>query len=716
MKQPDQIRNIGICAHIDHGKTTLSDNLLAGAGMISEELAGKQLAMDFLEEEQERGITIQTANVSMIHTLNGEDFLINLLDTPGHVDFGGDVTRAMRAVDGAVVVVCAVEGCMPQTETVLRQALKERVKPILFINKVDRLINEVKLTPEKMQEQFVKIIAHVNKIISSLAPAEYKQKWQVSVQEGSVAFGSAYHNWALSFSMMQKKKIGFKDVLDAYAQDEGRKEFAKRSPLHEVLLDMVIKHLPNPVDAQKYRIPKLWQGDVNTEVGKQLLACDQKGQLVFVVTKVMVDPQAGEISAGRVFSGTLKKGMDVYLNNAKTKQRLQQVIVYKGAKREIIDSVACGNVAGVIGLKNTSSGETVSEEPIAPFESIKHLFEQVVTKAIEAKNPADLSKLIEVLKQMQKEDPTISVTINEETGENLIAGLGELHLEIKEHIITRDKNIQIVSSPPIVVYRETVEKESPQVMGKSPNKHNKIFVVVEPMDKKIFEGLQSGDIPDGKFKKPKDDVLTALQEAGMNRDDAKSVKSIHKGCILMDETRGIVHIQEIMDMVVQSFNEAVKAGPLTKEPISMVKVKLMDAKLHEDSIHRGPGQMIPAIRNAIYNAMLTTVDVLYEPKQTIRIDSPIDYLGALSKLVQGRRGQLLETQQQGEMLVVKAKLPVAEMFGFTSSLRSATAGRGSWFLVDQVFEKLPGELQREIVSRIRKRKGLSEDIPEPSEE
>ena len=259
---PENIRNIGICAHIDHGKTTFSDNLLAGAGMMSEELAGKQLALDFHEDEAERGITIDTAAVSMVHTIENKEFLINLLDTPGHVDFGGDVTRAMRAVDGAIVLSCAVEGIMPQTETVLRQALRERVKPILFINKVDRLIKELKLTPEAMQERFMKVIFGVNKLIMEIAEKEYGKKWQVNVQDGSVCFGSAFHNWALSVDYMKKKNISFKDIIDAYENDTW-KELAKKAPLHEVVLDAVIDHLPDPVTAQAYRVPKIWHGDLD---------------------------------------------------------------------------------------------------------------------------------------------------------------------------------------------------------------------------------------------------------------------------------------------------------------------------------------------------------------------------------------------------------------------------------------------------------------------
>jgi elongation factor 2 len=201
------VRNCGTVAHIDHGKTTLSDSLLAGAGLISEELAGRQLYLDYDEQEQARGITINAANASTVHPYEGDDYLINLIDTPGHVDFGGDVTRAMRALDGAVVVVCAVEGVMPQTETVIRQALKERARPILFINKVDRLINELKVTPEQMQQRFIKIITDVNKLIKQNAPPEWKEKWQVNVNDGSVAFGSAFHKWATSVPFMQRVGI-----------------------------------------------------------------------------------------------------------------------------------------------------------------------------------------------------------------------------------------------------------------------------------------------------------------------------------------------------------------------------------------------------------------------------------------------------------------------------------------------------------------------------
>jgi len=711
MNQPQFIRNIGICAHIDHGKTTFSDNLLAGAGMMSEEDAGKACKLDFHEDEKERGITIDSASVSMVHNVGDKEFLINLIDTPGHVDFGGDVTRAMRAVDGAIVLVCASEGAMPQTETVLRQALKERVRPILFINKTDRLIKELKLTPEQMQQRFVKHITEVNKIIRNVAPEEYKEKWQVSIEKGTVAFGSAFHKWGISLSYMKKKGITFKEIIDFYSSDDedAIKKLSKRAPLHEVILDMVTEHHPNPIEAQSYRIPRLWQGDLESVEGKDLLACNPKGRIFFVITKVVVDPQAGEISAGRLFSGTMRKGEDVFLNMANMAGKIQQVYIYNGAKREIVDNVQAGNIIGVAGLKAGMPGETVSGGlgKADVFEEIKHLFDPVVTKAIEAKKPSDLPRLIEVLRQVQKEDPTIKIEINEETGEHLMHGMGELHLEVIENRIKSEKGVEVKTSPPIVVYRETVQRESPEVEGKSPNKHNKFYMKVAPLDKDIAAAIKEGKIPGGRFKKKNEAVINGLREFGWDAKTANSVKAILNGNMILDQTRGIVHIGEIMEMVLDMFDDVMKAGPLAKEPCVNLMVSLMDCKLHEDAIHRGPAQVYPAVRESLRGAIMQAGPILYEPLQVLRIEAPNDYLGEVTKLVSSKRGQLLSMDQEGEITIIVSKLPVGEMFGWSNDLRSSTEGRGNSSLIDQMFEKLPMELQDKIRNQIVSRKGLS---------
>lgn len=710
MRDQDRIRNIAIAAHIDHGKTTFSDNLLEGAGMMSQDLAGKARQLDFHEDEQERGITIDSASVSMVHTVEKDDYLINLIDTPGHVDFGGDVTRAMRAVDGCIVLVCAVEGIMPQTETVLRQALKEEVKPILFINKVDRLIKELKLSPAEMQERFTKIITEVNKLIKNIGGKEVAEKWKPSVNDGSVAFGSAFHNWALSIPYMQANDVDFSQIIQAYEEDNW-KELRDDAPLHEVVLNSVVKHHPDPKTAQKYRIPKIWKGDEEGKVGQDLVLCSPDGDTAFVVTKVVVDPQAGEISAGRLFSGKMKKGMRLTHAGTDEEVRVQQVYIYNGAKRDIVDEVPAGNIIGVAGLGNAYPGDTFSTTEMTPFEAISHIFDPVVTVAIEAKNPADLPKLIETLVQVSKEDPSVEVEIDQETGEHLLHGMGELHLEVIENRIKSEKGVDIQTSPPIVVFREAITKPSEDtVMGKSPNKHNKLFFRVEPLDEEFRRLFQEEKLPTGRIKKQDRDAQEILrEELDMDSKAARNVREIYKGNMLVDETRGIVQINEIMEMVQDMFENVMENGPLANEPCIGMKVVLDDVKLHEDAIHRGPAQMYPAIRDSIRGAIRIASPLLYEPIQTMMFEAPAEYMGEISKLIANKRGQLIDMQQEGNRIEVEAKMPVAEMFGMASELRSATGGRGSSFLVDQEYKQLPHDLQDKIMNQIRNRKGLNSD-------
>lgn len=692
--------------------TALTDNLLAASGHMSEQAAGDLkagMATWQHADEQERLMTVDAANVSMVHEYQGKEYLINLIDTPGHVDFGGNVTRAMRAIDGTIVLVCASEGIMPQTETVLRQALKERVKPVLFINKVDRLITEMQYTPEKIQQRIAKIIIQFNRLIDHYAEKEFKEAWKVNIQDGSVAFGSARENWAVSAAFMQKKNISFKDILDAYdkEKEERDKWFWDNAPLYEVLLDMVIKHLPNPVEAQKYRISKIWTGDINSELGQSLLHCDPKGKLAFVITRVLIDIKSGrEISAGRLYGGTIKDGMQVYLNGLKQQQRVAQVLMYNGVKPEIVNECKAGNVLALMGITG-DAGETITLEPDQPFEELKHIFEPVITKAVSPTKPQDLSKLVEVLKKVNKEDPSVQIKINEETGENLISGMGELHLEIIENRIKTEKGLEIKTSPPIVVYRETVAKESPEAEGKTPNKHNKIYVKVEPLEPEVQQLIKDGNLPTGKTKKKDMKIRDTLVDVGYSNDTALAVRDIYKGNILIDATKGIVQIGEVMELLIDGFHQVMDEGPLAREPCMGLKVIITDLKLHEDAIHRGPAQMYPAMRDGIKSAMMAATPTLFEPMQVHIIEAPKEYTGELTKLVMNKRGQVIDLQQEGNQAVVKAKLPVAEMLGWSNDLRSATEGRGTSSLSDQKFEKMPIELQQKVIQQIVQRKGLT---------
>ncbi len=691
---------------------------MAGAGMLAEEMAGKVMFTWFDQQERERQLTIYGANVSMVHEFEGEDYVINLIDTPGHVDFGGDVTRAMRAADGTICLVCGVEGVMPQTETVFRQALRERVKPVLFINKVDRLIRELKLTPESMQERFTNIIRDVNLLIQKYAEEQYKNKWLVNVADGSVAFGSATKRWAISIPYMQKTGITFKDIIDLTLAGK-EDELAKRAPLHRVVLDMIIRHLPNPKEAQKYRLEKIWKGDLDSEIGKSMLACDPNGRLALIVTKMVPDPHIGFVATGRLFSGKIFKGKEVYLIGQRKRETLQQVAIYKGIMRIPVEEVTAGNIAAIVGIPDAFTGETVCDPdyPMEPFEEIKHIFEPVVTKSIEPKNAMELPKLINALKRISREDTTLQVKIDQETGEYLVSGLGELHLEAKVERKLKSQGIDVEMSAPIVVYKETVLGKSPTIEGKSPNKHNKFEIMVEPLEDGVYKAMLEGDVPsDIEIKKKNVELFKKLTEHGMSNEEAKNIVLIHNKNVFIDLTKGVQYMNEVIEMVKEAFRNIMDEGPLCREPCTKVKVKLMDADLHEDPVHRGPGQIIPAVRHAIAAGMLHADATLLEPKQIIRIDVPTELIGEVTREVENRRGQILDMHEERGATVVKAKIPVADIFGLDASLKSATSGRGFYSLIEIVFERIPKDLRERVIISIRKRKGLSEKIPQAQKE
>ncbi|EDY35312.1 translation elongation factor aEF-2, partial [Aciduliprofundum boonei T469] len=616
--------------------------------------------------------------------------------------------------DGAIVVVCAVEGVMPQTETVLRQALKERVRPVLFINKVDRLINELKLDGQQMMARFEKIIKEVNKLIRRYTPEEFKDKWMVRVEDGTVAFGSAYHNWAISVPFMKKTGISFKDVFEHLEKGES-KELAKKAPLHRIVLDMVIQHLPNPREAQAYRIPKIWKGDINTPLGQAMIKCDPKGPVGMMITKIVMDPHAGEVAVGRLFSGTLRRGQELYIvGMGNRKYRIQQLSMMVGPDRIPVDELDAGNIPAIIGLKDAIAGSTVSSIPdVEPFEPMKHYSEPVVTVAIEAKHTKDLPRLIEVLRTISKADPSLKVEINQETGEHLLSGMGELHLEVTIYRITHEYKVEVITSPPIVVYRETVDHKGGPFEGKSPNKHNKFYIEVEPLEESVVQAIVDGEIEEMDRIKNRKDLAKRLEELGMNRDEAKKVEAIRGPNILLDMTWGVQYLNETMELVKQAFFEAVERGPLANEKVYGLKVKLVDAKLHEDSIHRGPAQVIPAVRNAIYGAMCQGNRVLLEPIQKIYINVPMELVGSVTREIQQRRGVIVDMEQEEYQTIIHAKAPVAEMFGFASAIRSATGGRVLWSTENAGYERVPRDLQPQIVRQIRERKGLK---PEPYDE
>jgi elongation factor 2 len=714
MSNKEDIRNIGIIAHIDHGKTTMTDSLLAEAGLLSPKIAGEARALDYLEEEQKRGITIKAANISLLHEIDGKPYVINLIDTPGHVDFTGKVTRALRAIDGCVVVVDAVEEVMVQTETVTRQAVQERVQPVLFINKVDRLIKELKLTPEDIQKKLTRIIRDFNNLIEMYAEPEYRQKWKVDAAKGTVAFGSALHRWGFTLSMVQEKGIKFSDIIDAYHQNR-YEEFQKSLPLYKAILDMAVINLPNPITAQKYRVPKIWKGDINSEIGQAMINCNDDGPTVLCFNLAQLDPHAGLVATGRLFSGSVSEGNQVYLVGAKKEYRIQQVSMYMGAFREVVNHIIAGNIAAVLGLDLARAGETLvtttHKTAMVPFERIKYVSEPVITIAIEPKHPRDLPRLIDIMHRLAVEDPNLVTTINKETGEYLLSGMGELHLEIACKFIG-GYGLNIVTSKPLVVYRESVAGKGITAMAKSPNKHSRFWIEVEPLEEKVIQLIENGDISEIMNKKQMGSVLR--KEAEWPTDEAKHVWALeeHRN-IMLDMTKGIQYLREVRDTALSGFRWATQAGPLCEEPMRGVKVKLMDAKLHEDPVHRGPAQIMPAIRRAMLGSFLTAKPVLLEPIYKIGVSVSSQWVGEVSSLITRKRGRIVSSTQKGPINNINGFIPVSETFGLSADMRSATSGHAFWQCTFDHWEKVPTNLAKEIIAKIRDRRGLKPEVPPP---
>ena len=711
----DQIRNFGVIAHVDHGKTTMSDSLLAASGIISPSVAGQALALDSMKLEQNRQMTIRGANVTLFYESEGKEYVINMIDTPGHIDFTGRVTRALRAIDGVVVVSDSVEGIMTQTETVTRQALEERVRPVLYINKIDWLVKELRLDAAAMQQWLSNIIAEFNKLIDIYAEPELKEKWKVSIQGNSVAFGSAKDRWGFNFKIAQKRGVSFKDVYDAYTSSDTNaiRSLAEKAPLHEAVLGMVVQHHPPPHVAQKYRIPKIWQGDLESEVGKSILTCDEKGPVVMMVTTINVDPQAGRIATGRLFSGTIKDGDEVYLIDAKRSGKVQSVNIYMGNTREVVSMLPSGNIPALLGLDYAVAGETIATvKSIPAFESIKYVSEPVVTIAVEPKHPKDLPKLVEALRRLTVEDPNLIVKINEETGETLMAGMGVLHLEIATSLL-QEAGLEITTTQPLINYRETIRTKAGPIMSKSPNKHNKIFMRIEPLREEVIDMLRTGQVKEDMDKKV---MAKILREKGWAADEARSVAAIDPGGnMLIDETKGVQFLQESMDSIRSGFDDVVHSGPIAHEALRGVKFVLHHFVPHEDPAHRGLAQLMPASRRSMLGSMLIAEPVLLEPVLGIEIKCPQEQIGTVAGILSGKRGKLLNVDQKGIISIITGEVPASETFDLSEIMRGGTAGKAMWSTYFKAWQVVPQSILRSLIAETRKRKGLNPEPPNPEE-
>lgn len=836
----ENIRNMSVIAHVDHGKSTLTDSLIAHSGIIAAAKAGDARFMDTRKDEQERTITIKSTSVSlyiqmdntrlehdaakccearskeevksMEWVLPGQTgFLVNLIDSPGHVDFSSEVTAALRVTDGALVVVDCIEGVCVQTETVLRQAIAERIKPVLFINKLDRVFLELHMDPEEAYHNFNRALESVNVVIATYND-ELLGDVTVYPQKGTVGMGSGLHGWGFTldkFATMYAKKFGV-DKLTLMGKlwgdwffDPAAKKWIKREigqagtklprafcqfildpiaklfdavvnaktdvyskmlaglkveipkdakeltgkpllkrimqtwlPAADALLLMIVNHLPSPKVAQKYRVGNLYGGPLDDETAKGIVACDASSPLVMYVSKMVPTSEKGRFYAfGRVFAGTIGTGQEVRIQgpdytpgNKKDLfvKKIQRTVLMMGRYVEQLPDCPCGNIIGLVGVDAylLKAGTITTYENAHNIVSMKYSVSPVVRVAVECTNASDLPKLMEGLKRLAKSDPLVQC-FTAPTGEHIIAGAGELHLEICMKDLKEDfmKGAPIKMSEPVVSFCETVTKlNEKDVIGKSPNKHNRAYMTAEPLGDEFCKAMDDGDI----------DLTCELKirarymadTLGWDVTEARNVWSF--GCppdalanVLVNCTKGVSYLLEVKDSFVGAFIQATAEGILCGEAMRGIRFNVNDITLHADAIHRGAGQMMPPVKRAMFGCQIDGGPALMEPMYQCSITVPAQAVSGVFTTLNARRGTVENKEDRigTPLSVITAYLPVLESFGFTQILRQNTSGQAFPQLIFSHWQMVGGSpydagtQSSTICAMVRKRKGLKEEMP-----
>jgi len=715
-------RIFSITAHIDHGKTTATDYLLRRAGLMRPEDAGQLQMTDSDDEEQERGITIFTSVVLLAfqdlrNPDDGEPYIFQLNDTPGHISFTGEVSRALRGSDGAIILVDALEGIMTQTETNIRLAVGEELcKPVLFINKVDRLISELKLSPKETFEKIDKITREVNELIKKVRPEG--SKWSIDFAKNSVAVGSAKHGWGFTYEILMEKNLKPQDVFAKY--NEGDIMWLRENlPLDEPMLRMVVDHLPNPIAAAKYRIPHIWGGDLNSELGQALQKSDPKGPLYGMITKIFLDPKKNYQATliGRVFSGTFNQTDSLYLVNSKTSNRVKRLGVMEITDILDISSIPAGNLFALYGFI-CPSGETFLATDKVPkdkkeaakipsFEKINYACRAVVSRSIKPKDPHDLAKLGEVVGKWMQADPTAEFRLNKESMEYILSGIDPLQIEILTKRINNQVKIEI--GEPIIVYREKISKKSKLFHTKSSNTHNRLLLYVEPLDEKTEELIDLGKITYLQNEKERAQILR--EEAEWDAKEARRIVDVYKGNILVNGTSGLQRFDRVKNDLVSSFRNWLEECILAKEPALGIRVTFTDMVIHEDPRHTQFAQTASMAYSALSLAMLEAEPHIFEPIQRIDVKTPQGTEGGVNSIINKHRGRIHNVIPEGEYVRVQGQIPAAEIIGIADEIRSSTQGRAFFGYEFKGFERVPTSLEEDVILEIRKRKGMPESMP-----
>ncbi|MHA2038539.1 MAG: GTP-binding protein [Promethearchaeota archaeon] len=715
MEKTHNIRNFGLVGHIDHGKTTLSDSLLSEAGFLSPDLAGEARALDFLEEEQQRGITMKSANISLYYEKSLEErepFLINLVDTPGHLDFSGKVTRALRLIDGVVVVVDAVEEIITQSETVIKQSLQEGVRPVLFINKVDRLIRELKLSDEQIKKKYIRIINSFNTLVERYADSSVKNEWKVSPQSGNVAFGSALHKWGFTLNILEKSSLKFQDIRDRYHKETYTKEsyadLAIYFPIHQAILEMVVDHLPNPIKAQKYRIGKIWNGNLNSKLGKAMLDCDPDGPLIICMSKVQVDKH-GLIATGRIFCGSCTKKNEIFLLNENRYDTIQRIAIFMGQRREQVDRIPVGNIVAIEGLKKIKSGDTIIDgnkiNDMVPFESVKYVTTPVVTVSLEPEYLRDLEKMKELIENMLIEDPNLKFEINEDNGEFLLSGMGPLHLEVTANEIEK-RGVNVSISEPRAVFKESCSYNSSLITLQSPNEMNSLKLRLERLDEKTVKFFQNIDYT---TIKPFDNLKKVLkEETNLNEEEIENfwISDEDQNIIIYNGKNELDKVSK--SAILDTFEKIWLRGPLSGEKLTEIKIIIEDISIdrssHDESFTELSTMLYEAVKKGLDEAGL----VLLEPIYHTIIQLPPDHIKNVLSLLSKYSAKIKSVDQEKEyQAIIEILLSVRNSLKFAEDIRNLSSGKAFWQNEFYAFMEVPKHESQKLIQDLRFLKGLS---------
>ncbi|MCB9493337.1 MAG: elongation factor G [Epsilonproteobacteria bacterium] len=680
-----QYRNIGIMAHIDAGKTTTTERVLFYTGVSHKigEVHEGEATMDWMEQERERGITITSAAT----TCHWKEHQINIIDTPGHVDFTIEVERSLRVLDGAVAVFCGVGGVEPQSETVWRQADRYKVPRIAFVNKLDRtggdyfaVVNEVaeKLNgnPVAMQipvgqsENFTAIIDVLTKKMATFSgqmgeniewedvPAEYQD--EVEERYEAIVEKACDFDDDLAEKYLEGKEISVEEIKSALRKGVVKQEVtpmfcgsAFKNKGVQLMLDAVIDYLPSPLD-----VPAIEGTLPDSEDTIVVRKADPSEPFAALAFKIMVDPYVGTLTFTRIYSGTLEAGSYVYNMTKGKRERVSRLLKMHSNKREEVKSVSAGDIVAVVGLKEATTGDTLCDEskPVL-LESITAP-ETVINVAIEPKGKGDYEKMVNSLRKLMQEDPSFRFTYDNETGQTIISGMGELHLEIIVDRLLREYKVEANTGKAQVAYKETIQKKV-EVEGKfirqsgGHGQYGHVWLKIEPLER--GQGFEFGnEIVGGTIPK-------------------EFIPGIEKG------------VKEAMD-----------AGGLGGYPVVDVKATVYDGSFHD--VDSSELAFKIAASMAFRDGSMKASPVLLEPIMTVEVITPEEHMGDVMGDLNSRRGRILGMETRKGAQVIGAEVPLGEMFGYATALRSMTKGRASYSMQFAMYREVPKHIEEQIVS------------------